>query len=457
MTQVEENSKYDIAVVSDEAEVVRRITNISKDFGFTFLHWPSLDEFLEKSKASYKLVLSSLTTFQTAESVAELAQGVRHVVQDQPVVLCCVPKSVDKEAAQFVKKSGANIILIRDEVTTTCKLEFVALQTIHSSFLPVKSSDLLSGTALSFELYHLLPQRGKFIKFAVRDQALTDTKLAKLDEVGEIYIHREDAAAFNAFVASRNDKSAAGLARRCRAQYLALHASFSSLILLLTDQSEGGSFAEGQRLLKVCQDMCDALLGLLGERGQAWEVVNNSAIGELGSVERGPAIAAYAGLMGLQMGLANLNQIMLAALLADLGLVLLSPEIGKLVREGRLEDLNDEQLAQYRNYPNMSLDLALNRKLALDEKFRALMIATNERADTKGFPKGLNPDKIPTGAQLVQFCRDLDRRTLLRMGKARPRRELVLQAMFDEDAAANKRYTREFWSLLKEAKIVGNV
>lgn len=438
----------DIGIVSDDEPVVARCEAICRDFGFTYYTWNSLDSFMESS-AKLKMVIACLVDFKTASAAAELAQGARFATSDA-FLICAVPGMVGKDAAAAAKKSGADLILLRDEIIETCKVEFCALQRINASYLPIKSSDLTPNIPVPFDLYHLLPQRGKFIRFIVKGTVLSPEKVTKLHSVGEVYIKRDSADDFKAYVTANPDLSAKGLARRCRSQYLALHASYLDLILLLTDQSETSSLAIGQKLLKQCQTMCAELLGALGEFGDAWDVINNSAIGELGTVDRGPAIAAYSGLFGLQMDVDAINDVMLAGLLSDLGLLLMTPEIGKKLREDRERDLTPEEMILYRSYPELSLNLLLGRKLSLEESFRKLFLSTQERADGKGFPKGINEERLSMGAQIVQFSRDLDRRTWLRLGQARPKRDQILKKMVDEDASKHQRFSAKFWELMKQ-------
>ncbi|OFZ33737.1 MAG: hypothetical protein A2070_13110, partial [Bdellovibrionales bacterium GWC1_52_8] len=324
-----------------------------------------------------------------------------------------------KEGAAFIKKSGASLILLQDELMNMSKLEYACTQMVKADYLPVKTSDFSIGKPLPFGVYHLLPMRKKFLQCAFEGAEFTDEKLKKLSEVGELYIKKSAAEEFKKYVSSMNDRSAAGLARRCRGQFLALYASYSELVLLLTDQSEQSSFKQGEELVKKCRLLAGELMTALGEFGNAWEIVNNSSIGEFGSTERAPAIAAYAALFGLQMNLNNIDDMMMAALLADVGLLLLPPAISAKIRDQKLDRFTEEEKAVYRKYPLRSLDVILTRKLPLEEKLRDLMLATHERADGTGFPKGITGRKLTEGAQLIHFCREFDRRTLIRMGVQR--------------------------------------
>ena len=437
----------DFGLISDSEAVIERCSSLCKEFGFTFFLWRTFESFLE-SPSECKLILASLSDFEGKDSAAaELAQGIRFTSKDAFLV-CTVAGTMAKEAAQFSKKSGANLILLKDELMNTSKLEFTMLQVIRSSYLAVKTTDLKPNVELPFDLYHLMPQRKKFVRFSYAGDMMDEPRYDKCNEVGEVYIHRKHAEVLSKFIASQVDRSAAGLAKRCRAEYLALYSSFANLIFLLTDQSEHASSGDGKEHLENCQKLCQGLLSTLGEFGDAWQVINNSSIGEMGSTERSPTVAAYAGLFGLQSEMEGIDRVMLGALLCDLGLILLPPTIMAKIRADALDTLTEEERKVYQNYPNLSLDAVLGKKLSIDEKLRGVMLSTHERVDGKGFPKGSAGERVALGSQLIQYCRDFDRRTMLKLGRPRPDRSEVRKTMSAEDHALCQKYSAEFWKLM---------
>ena len=434
--------KSDFVLVSPSFDLLARVQAICDEYKYSFQHFQNLEELME-GEPEARFLLAYLPESSSAALAAEMAQAGRFA-SPEAFIVCGVGKSLGKDGAQFAKKSGANLILLEDELLNTAKLEFIANQVIRAAYLPMKVSDLRQDTPIPFDVYHLMPQRQKFLKFMFSGDTLDAERLTKLKQVGEIYIHRKDAGAYKNYIASSTDRSAAGLSKRCRAQFLALYESYSSLVFLLTDQSETGSFKEGEKMLKDCRNLCAELLGTLAEFGNAWEIINNSTIGEFGSVERAPAIASYAALFSLQLGFENVSNNMLAALLSDLGLLFLPPGILKKIREGNLDTLTAEERTQFQKYPLLSLDVILDRKLAIEEKLRTVITSVRERVDGKGFPKGLIDTKVPLEAQMIQLSWQFDQLTLLRMGKARVADPLeALRQLVREELAKPGRYSVE--------------
>ena len=399
----------DFGILTNDPAVKKRALAICEEFHYSYECWDDLDKFMESSQRP-KMLLAHMITPEGPLKVAEVGQLVRSFTTESFLV---------KEDAAFAKKSGCDLVLLEEEVVKTGKLEFVCTQILRSQYIPIKPSDLAINTTITFDLFHLLPMRGKFLRFAYAGDFLDERKFSKSKTIGEFYIERDSSPLYNKYIQETADQSAAGLEKRCRSQFLNLFSEFSQLAFQLTNQSEHASFGDGQKLLTQCTQACKKLIETLGEGGQAWRIINNSSIGEFGSLERAPAVAAYSGLFALQIGMNNIELIMLAALLTDLGLLFISPGILRKIRELKINQFTQDERKEYERYPLMSLDIILNRKLSIPENQRNWIVATQETTDGKGFPKQLQGMQAPKESRLIAFCREFDRRTLLRMGQSR--------------------------------------
>ena len=441
--------RYDFGVLSDDYRVLSRIQELSSEFNYSFNHWKNIDELMEATD-DYRLVICAMSDPSGKSKAKDFAQ-VAHQVCPSAFIICSVSGTLAKETATFAKKSGANLILLEEELLTTSKLDYACSEVIRASYLAIKATDLTPGKELGFDVYHLLPQRQKFIKFAFEGDLLPEEKLKKVQLVGEIYIERNAASKFADYIKKHQDLSAAGLATRCRAEFLALYASYANLAFLLTDQSEHSSYKEGEALVKKCRILSGELVNTLASHGNAFDIVNNSTVGEFGSVERTPAIAAYAGLFALQMELDKIDEIMMATLLSTIGLLITPFAVSAKIRHDRLDDMTPEEVAAYHRYPSESLDLALGRKLPIDPALRELILCVNEKANGSGFPRGTSDPKIPIGSQLIRFCTQLDRRTLVKLGGTRNNPQDVLKQLARLTAGDTATTTPEFAAKLNKA------
>jgi HD-GYP domain-containing protein (c-di-GMP phosphodiesterase class II) len=91
-----------------------------------------------------------------------------------------------------------------------------------------------------------------------------------------------------------------------------------------------------------------------------------------------------------------------------------------------------EEALEIRKVPLMSLDTLLSRKIGLDENLRAILLGVYERADGKGYPKGVLQDKLTIESQLVRFAKEFDQRTKLDPGGVRLSPQDVLRGMLHE-------------------------
>jgi hypothetical protein len=342
------------------------------------------------------------------------------------------------------------MVLLENEFYETSRLEFVASQIIRASYVPVKLSEFPKDSVLDFTLFHLLPLNQKLLPVLPKGVPLNEARIKKLESVGEVFVRRDEVDRYRHYVENHPDLTAQGLKSRCRAQYLSFCNSHTQLIFLLVDQSESGSFKEGKWLYDRCEILARDLLTTLSSVGEAWDVVNNSSLGEFGSVERSPTVAAYAGLMSLLSSIGEPVDVMVAALLSDVGMLELHPKItGKMRQTQSLQGLREEELQEYQKHPVMSLNQCLSRKLQLKENIKDIILSTHERADGTGFPNKRPMAKIPPEAMLIQFSELIDRGGIVKMGQARTSIQQVRSQLMEQELRDGKIFSLPLLHKLK--------
>ncbi len=442
--------RIDFLLISTDSAKIARCQEIAKDFGYVYEVASSVDDFAERSEELGSAVFVLMDAKGVSENdVAGMVQVIRQITIEGHIVTA-IDSKLTPEAAAFIKKSGASVVLLENELALSAKLEFIASQKIRASYLPVKVSELVKNTNLECSLYHLMPLNRKFLPVITAGKVIDEARLKKLEEVGEVYVKREDVHLFKKYIDTFEDKSAAGLGRRCRAQFLNLSKTYTDLILLITDQSEYASYDKGKDLYNQVGTLANDLLMNLGALGEAWQVVNNSAFGEFGSIERGPSVAAYAGLLSLMSGVGDPVQVMVAAMMSDVGMLDLHPRILKKIRLKEEETLNEEDRAHYENHPLISVNRSLGRKLPLPDLMKNVILCTHERADQKGFPNKVRSEKIPMESQLIQFCELLDKNSVVEMGKERIDIQVTRKELFLKEYENKNRFTFVFLEQLKK-------
>lgn len=440
----------DFLCLSKKIEFQQRCQELSVVYSCSFSTYQSVDEFAEATKEGKE----PLFIFLSAEDVnneAEVAGRVQVARQlaTQAFILVVISSKLPPQVASFVKKSGANAVLTEFEILNSSRLEFISSQRIKSHHYPIKSQEIRKGIPIPFSVFHVMPLNRKFISVVKKDEILTEEKVKKILEVEEVYIKREDIDKYREYLASKNDASAEGLSRRCRAQFLSLYTSFVDLVLMISDQSEAGSFRLGLELYQRCERLAEELLSTLGATGHTWSIINNSSIGDTATLQRAPAVAAYAGLLSLSSGIGKPAEVMIACMLSDLGMLEISPQVSRKIREGGGSEefylsWHPEDQREYFAHPVKSLNLALSRRLPLPDSVKEMILCSHERIDQKGFPQKILPEKIPFEAMILQLAEMLDQKSQVRLGKEKVPIQSVKKQLFEAHINKSGNFSRLF-------------
>jgi hypothetical protein len=424
--------KIDWVVISPNELTLKRGEAISNDFSYNFQTFSNIDSFSEVAEAlgEIPLIFIDAEHVQKESDIAGTVQVARQMA-DHSQLIVSIDGKMDPAAATFLKKSGAHVVLVGPELKSSSKLEFFVSQKVKSSFYPIKTYELIPDKPVPLQIYHLMPLNRKFLPVTRANDVLPADRLQKLSAAGELYIRKEDINLWMSYCDKVVEGSPDSVTKRSRARYLTLMTAYIDLLMMISDQSEFASYDAGNELYKKVQTLSSELLSTLGAVNNAWDVINNSAIGEFGSLERAPAIAAYAGLLSLNSGLGDPNIAMLTALLADISMIDLPADVSRKFRQAKgLSNLNAEDLEYYKQHPKASLTKVLTRKFQISETIKNALQSTHERYDKKGFPFQPRPEKIPMESFIVQICEELDQRTLLTIGREKKSIESAQQELF---------------------------
>ncbi|WP_413577931.1 HD domain-containing phosphohydrolase [Bdellovibrio sp. HCB290] len=411
----------DLATISGNAKFVKRAKTLADTFSFEFESFDSSDSFFEKTEnyKSITCIILDCAEIEKPNEAAGMVQVACQVAADS-YIIAVVNSKLKPEDARIVKTSGASLVLMENELFTTSKLEFVTTQVIRSSYIPVKIYDLYPDSETSFPLFYMMPANKRFLKIAKPGMQVSPTFLQKFSEMGELYIKRQDFKQWVEYSRSYDSADEASALRRCRLQFLQMSQSFLELTLMVSDQSSSSSFALGKELYGTCEAFAKELLNTLHVVKNPFEVINSSSIGDFGSLERAPAIASYAAVLSQNTAIGKPLEVMIAALLSDIGYLDLSPSASAKLRANAIQNMNAEELMEYQKHPIYSLNQCLSRKLPLTEPVKMMILQSHERMDQKGFPHRINPEKILEEAMLVRLCWELDSRTQVRLGESHP-------------------------------------
>lgn len=437
----------EFGLITRDQKIIDEVKDICKEFEYSLQIWEDTKAYHKDDTECRLLCYSDLDKEMKrfGAEVAEFTQVAQQVSQEA-YIIGIVPKLLAKDQVDFLKKSGLNTIILASELAESSKLGFLSSQSIRSKYIPIKDSDLIAGAEVTFDLYHLMTLRNKFIKIVKKGDAITDDKIVRLKSVGEFYIPREQMKSFTEYTNDVSPGDPDYHFRRTRAYFLEFSVTFLDMVNILTDQSVTLSFEEGKELMDKCLLIAGELTQCLTmiEPEQIWNVVNNSVIGDFGSIERAPAIAAYVSYFGTMIGTENLDELIFAALVADLGLVNVPLNVTKKIRQGKMDQFNGEERRQYQQYLKRSLEAIASRRLPVEKNIKDIIATCRENADGFGFPSGRTGEFLTDESQLLHFAYIFDNISVLKMGKVRKNKFELLKELILKESKKTVHFTPDF-------------
>ncbi|MBC87233.1 MAG: hypothetical protein CL677_08650 [Bdellovibrionaceae bacterium] len=445
----------DFGLISDDARVRKRIEAIANEFDYSFGIWNDLEEFFE-AEQHCKLIAFSVsadTSKEVAQKAAEAAQLAK-AFSEEGYLISIVSKGLPRDEVEFIQKSGVNLVIPANEVIDTGKMDFFASQVLRSKYIPIKDTDIIPETELQFDLFHLMPLRSKFLRIAKKGRQMEPKQLERMHDVNEFYVLREELPGFKQYTEDTADDSHAGLLRRCRGQFLEFSGAYLSLVEMMCDDSKSVGFEEGRQILEDCKEMVTGLAQTLSQvsNAEVWDIINNSVIGEFGSVERMPAIAAYATHFStvLDVEVEELVKMIFAILVMDIGLIMVQPTITEKFRYGKEAELTEEELGAYHNYPKISINVLANKKLPVEGDIKDIILLVNEKADGTGFPSGHPAERLTFESQLIRFCKNFDKASVLKTGEQRVDHGVKLKEIVEAQVKSFDEFQPTFSAKLKK-------
>ncbi|HVK62163.1 MAG TPA: HD domain-containing phosphohydrolase, partial [Bdellovibrionales bacterium] len=381
---------------------------------------------------------------QTEEiPTAEVAQLLKMYFADSPLYFVSDDRKViDKKL--FLKNGSDDVFLLpadtkplehklQDDITTASSGQQMFLR-------PVSLIDIEAGEQLGFDLYIHLPANCKYIRYCAANEPLDAERARRLEthRIKSIYVKTNQMAAF--YKASA--KKLKDLQSNTTLSQTEIKDRREKAIRsLLTDVLQGGagddSFEKGQRLLGDCRSIVTSYV--CGDQpGSSWYQKMMSLAEEQESTYGSAANAAtFAALLSIGLGIGNPEEVSLAALLHDIGLVDLPPQLLSKPET----DWTPEDRSLYQTHPELSLKIIKDRKIPVSDTVIKAIQQHHESFDGTGYPKGIPGIRICAEAQLIALAGCLDEWCRVVPGKPRqePLKELeALDSQYSKNPAAAK-------------------
>ena len=382
-------------LISTNENIIKRCRKLSHESNYSFSQ-------ITESRAISNFADLILLSTETYKNESDLITDIKKLKNKTPesFLIVSISPRLNLSIPATLKKAGADCILLDSDLLNSSKLEFVAFQKIKGSHIAIKASELRVGSAINCFVYHSMPINQTFLPILWPNETITEYRMEKLDKVRELFIQRKDLTLFQDYKGRYEPFPI----KNTRMQFLSLMTTYYDLLMYFCDHSESSNFKRGSELLAQCTAHATSLVDTLKFVDNVWSIFHHAPIGDYGSVERSPIIATFSAHLSLQSKMGDPSRTFMAALLADLGLLFIEPDLAYKIRQKvDLNSLKPLEADEYKKHPSMSLVALLSRKIDIPEAIQQTILKTHERVDMNGFPHKPNPDSIPLEAMLIQF------------------------------------------------------
>jgi HD-GYP domain-containing protein (c-di-GMP phosphodiesterase class II) len=285
------------------------------------------------------------------------------------------------------------------------------VQAAKHQFSVIRRSDLFPTDNLPFSVFIYLPRNHKYVVFAQQNSELTENQITNLvnQKIEQVYLHRDDMIHYFTYMSKR--------IQSMTPEQLGAHAqSYAQLKVKVRDFitnlfcSERVSPELGKEFLTAFTeavhayltaneqiDIYDRICLITGQVADTYShALNTCLIAE-----------ALASLFGLQ----TIDELMIAALMHDVGLTQMPEEM----MQKPPEKWTNFEKDLYQKHPKISVDMVKSKKILVSELTHKIMMQHHERWDGTGFPKQVSGvgNRIALEAMLLSFADQFDELTSL--------------------------------------------
>jgi HD-GYP domain-containing protein (c-di-GMP phosphodiesterase class II) len=283
---------------------------------------------------------------------------------------------------------------------------------MDGKYLPIQSFDIEANSIINFDLYVNLPLNNKYILYRKKGDCLESGQLKKLTagfNVRNFFIQREDYQEFVKYVAGRL-KNLVG----CEDNEINRRLLQTSAKSILTSTFKAEDSATAEALLANLNDITATIIESILETTNLYKkktFQRLAALAENGThFQKHPVnVASFAVLIALGIGYSTekiLADLAMAALLHDVGLTRLSPQVIAKAHTPRL--LNAREREMLYDHPQWAIEILAERKIELSKMAELIILQHHEEFNGFGYPKGLRGFNLNQFAQILKVADELD-------------------------------------------------
>ena len=401
--------RVEILVISQRDDVLLRVQQKALQNNFAFRHLAAVSE-LRGREIDLEKAPVLIVSQEDTEHMGAFSLRVGQLLERFPLATIVTAMHESALMDTFAGTQSERVIPLSPyDFFKTSKVEYICLLKCRSQFFDIAPSDLFSMTTLGFSVFVRMHLNQRYLGVAFRGSVLADVKHQKMLKKRSLYIQAREVLAYLEYMNAFYDTQGAALKKRVRSLFLAVCEVWVELSEYLLFDYKNMPEPSVRQLYSQLEQFASQFESLAEVGDDLWETLKGAVENDFFTKWRTPWIAFYAAYISKKSGVGNPTVAFLAALFCDVGLF----DIHDLVVEKSFvlgeEACNEDEQAEYRKHPLLSLNRCLLKNLPINEAIKAILVCVHERDDGQGFPSQTPPELLPPEAALIRFADLIDR------------------------------------------------
>jgi HD-GYP domain-containing protein (c-di-GMP phosphodiesterase class II) len=270
---------------------------------------------------------------------------------------------------------------------------------------PVKLVDIEPNSKLDFGVTVYLPANKKFLTLSRAGHEMSEKRMDKLREHGHntFYIDPSEMQAFYNYSAKRlkallNPGSMSETERKDK-----LGKSVRELVTGMLSSSYSSNLSSGKKVVEHTKKIVKQYIMISNPKD--WYQRLMTEVNEKGDgYSHTGSVSVYAVLFGMLLNVGNPEDLAMAGLFHDLGMLELPPEL----QTKSPKDMNAEEFEVYSKHPELSIKTIQARSLAVPDQIIKAILQHHEKWNGTGFPNKIEGRQFIPEAQVLAIADRFD-------------------------------------------------
>lgn len=305
---------------------------------------------------------------------------------------------------EYIRDNASDVFLLPfDQIRFYEAIQFLKkTQSLpeEKTYRSVKLIDIEANTKLDFNVNVFMPVNKKFVCISKAGLNIDGERLERLrDKTSTLFVDSDEMGYFYKYTSDQikkmsNNKSVSATEKQSK-----IKAQVQSIIAgIFTESLKGDtSLDQGKKLLEDARGVVNSFIA--GSQKGDWYLRFTQSCGDRFDYAYSHAanVSTYAALFSLGLGIGNPEDLAIAGLLHDIGMVGVPPELNEL----HFDRMSNDDRKMFQDHVGKSLNLIRKRKMLVPDIVYQMVEQHHEEFSGKGFPKGLRGDAIKIESQVL--------------------------------------------------------